>query len=213
MTIFDLSELSEAAAHIENAISWNDTDPQIVEYEDDDDDHYEEDVDWYAGDCDDELDDTEYTAGTPTDVGFTFAGGETEAASTNICIPHAEFPQGISVNDVSNESTPFLIGFDVLREHGLVIDYHYNRVSSHILKRDLPRALIPTGHLALEKLLSISEWGQHPVASQALSTRHWAYIQGHGRKERCHLSHPYFIFMTRSRNTSTDTLPRARTIC
>ena len=91
-----------------------------------------------------------------TDVGFTFAGDETEAASTNICIPHAEFPQGISVNDVSNESTPFLIGFDVLREHGLVIDYHYNRVSSHILKRYLPRAILPTGHLAVEMLLSIS---------------------------------------------------------
>ena len=37
-----------------------------------------------------------------TDVGFTFAGGETEAASTNIYIPHAEFPQGNSVNVVSN---------------------------------------------------------------------------------------------------------------
>ena len=42
-----------------------------------------------------------------TDVGFTFAGGATEAASTKICLPHAEFPQGISVNVVSNESTPF----------------------------------------------------------------------------------------------------------
>ena len=42
---FDLSELSEAASRIENAISWNDTDPQIVECEDDDDGHYEEDVD------------------------------------------------------------------------------------------------------------------------------------------------------------------------
>ena len=62
---FDLSELSEAVARIENAISWNDTDPQIVEYEDDDDDNCEEDVDWYTGD--DELDDTAYTAGTPTD--------------------------------------------------------------------------------------------------------------------------------------------------
>ena len=367
---FDLSELSEAAARIENAISWNDTDPQIVECEDDDDDHYEDDVDWYAGDCDDELDDTAYTAGTPTDdpelleqfdgnledadasasqeyasasrsfqetrellarvksargcfpvvgigafdglaqpstdqsrgkgkkgkkenpllrkvesrqawahlafcqnhrthvsslvlrcprsvrlrlvqlvldhitllvfvlvsaccgrqvghrasecpnkgkptalspgkravgtyalgcavfdsqcygatveeieqdpdeediedfvafsikslegfaildggatktvsgfmsvqavadryegstiettdVGFTFAGGETEAASTKICMPHAEFPHGISVNVVLNESTPFLIGLDVLREYGLVIDFHYNHV-------------------------------------------------------------------------------------
>ena len=29
--------------------------------------NYEQDVDWYAGDCDDELDDTACTAGTPTD--------------------------------------------------------------------------------------------------------------------------------------------------
>ena len=32
-----------------------------------------------------------------TDVGFTFAGGETEAANTKNCIPLAEFPQGILV--------------------------------------------------------------------------------------------------------------------
>ena len=87
-----------------------------------------------------------------TDVGFTFAGGETEAANTKICIPHAEFPQGISVNVVSNESTPFLIGSDVLREYGLVIDYYYNLVYSHILKRYFLCAILPTGHLALEML-------------------------------------------------------------
>ena len=52
---------------MKDAISWNDTDPQIVEYEDDDDDYSEEDVDWYTGDCDDELDETAYTAGTQTD--------------------------------------------------------------------------------------------------------------------------------------------------
>ena len=62
-----MSRLSEAASRIENAISWNDTDPQIVEYEDDDDDDYEEHVDWYTGDCDDELDETACTVGTPTD--------------------------------------------------------------------------------------------------------------------------------------------------
>ena len=39
-----LSGFSEAASRIESAFSWNDTDPQIVEYEDDDDDYYEEDV-------------------------------------------------------------------------------------------------------------------------------------------------------------------------
>ena len=51
---FDLSGLSEAASRIENLISWNDTDHQIIEYEDDDDEFYEDDVDWYTGDCDDE---------------------------------------------------------------------------------------------------------------------------------------------------------------
>ena len=92
-----------------------------------------------------------------TDVGFTFAGGETEVASTKLCIPHAELPQGISVNVVSNESTPFLIGLDVLREYGLVIDYHYNRIYSHIMKRYLPCAILSTGHLALEMLASNCE--------------------------------------------------------
>ena len=41
-----------------------------------------------------------------TDVGF-IAGGETEATSTNIWMPHTNFLQTISVIVVSNESTPF----------------------------------------------------------------------------------------------------------
>ena len=92
-----------------------------------------------------------------TDVGFTFAGGETEAPSTKIWVPHAEFPQGISVNVVPNESTPFLTGLDVLREYGVVIDYHHNRVHSHIMKSYLPCAILPTGHLAQEMMPSKRE--------------------------------------------------------
>ena len=61
------------------------------------------------------------------------------------------------MNVVSNEPTPFLIGLDVLRGFGLVIDHHYNRVYSHILKRYLPCPILPTGHLALEMLPSNSE--------------------------------------------------------
>ena len=63
---FDLSGLSEAASRIENAISWNDADQQINEYEADEDEYFEEDVDWYTGDCDGELDETAYTVGTRT---------------------------------------------------------------------------------------------------------------------------------------------------
>ena len=87
-----------------------------------------------------------------TDVGFTFAGGQTEAASAKICVPPAEFPQRISENVVSNGSTPFLIGLDVLR-----IDYHYNRVYSHILRRYLPCAVLPTTNHALEMMPRESE--------------------------------------------------------
>ena len=39
-----------------------------------------------------------------TDVGLTFAGGETEAASTKICIPHAEFPGECCVERISSVS-------------------------------------------------------------------------------------------------------------
>ena len=65
--IFDLSGHSEAGSRIENAVSCNDADQQINENEDDDDEYCEEDVDWHTGDCDDKLDETAYTVGTPTD--------------------------------------------------------------------------------------------------------------------------------------------------
>ena len=94
-----------------------------------------------------------------TDAGFTLAGDETEAAITNIWIPHPEFPKGISVNVVSNESTPCLIALDVIREYGLVIDDNFDRVCNHIMKRHFPCASLPTEHLALEMLRSNSEKG------------------------------------------------------
>ena len=96
------------------------------------------------------VDQYEDTTIETSDVGFTFAGGEKEAASTNIWIPHA-------VNFVSNESTPLLIGLDVILEYGLVIDYHHNRVYNHIMKRYFPCAIFLTWHLSLEMMPSKSE--------------------------------------------------------
>ena len=62
-----MSGLSEAASRIEHAISWNDVDQQIDEYGDDDDEYYEDDLEWSTGDCDDELEESACTAGPPTD--------------------------------------------------------------------------------------------------------------------------------------------------
>ena len=156
----------------------------------------------------------EGTTNETADVGFTFAGGETEAASTNMCVPHAELPQGISVNVVSNESTPFLFGLDVLREYGF-----FHR---------LPQQSCLQSHLeTLPSLCNSSDgtscFGKRCRATVNRDSTQWrvkpsrldtgACIQGQRRKERSHSSHPYFVFMTRSQNTSTDTLPQARVIC
>ena len=67
MDNFDLSGLSDAASRIEHAISWNDAEQQIDEDGDDDVVNYEENVDWYTGDCDGELEESPYKVGPPTD--------------------------------------------------------------------------------------------------------------------------------------------------
>ena len=132
------------------------------------------------------VDQCEDTTTETTDVGFTFAAGETEAASTKIWTPHAELPQGILMIVVSNESTTFFISLDVFLGYGLVIDYHYTHVYSHIF---LLCAIGATRHLALEMMLSKSEQGQRPASSHALSNRAGANNQWHKRKERFRLNH------------------------
>ena len=64
---FDLSRLSETASRIEHAISWNDVDQHIDEYGGDDEEYSEDDVAWHTGDDDDELEESAYTVGPPTD--------------------------------------------------------------------------------------------------------------------------------------------------
>ena len=141
-----------------------------------------------------------------TDVGLAFAGGETEAASKNIWIPDAEFPQGISLNVVSNESTPFLSGLDVIREHGFG---HRLPLQSclNIMKRDLPCAILPTGHLALEMMPRRSEKGERSESSHSLSTRCWGQQPKAQEKQRFHLNHPHFTLEKGSQNASTNTHP------
>ena len=108
-----------------------------------------------------------------TDVGFTFAGGETEAASTKICVPHGEFSQGTSgecrVKRVS--------------EYGLVTDFHHNRVYSHILKRYFPCAILSTGHLTVEMMPSKQRMGTAPsVESSPLDSALGPTFKGTGER-------------------------------
>ena len=96
------------------------------------------------------------TAIETTDVGFTLlAVKRIQQARTSGC----RIPSSLTeCRVVSNESTPFLTGLDVIREYGLVIDYHHNRVYSHIMKRCFPCAFLPTRHLALEMMPSKTKW-------------------------------------------------------
>ena len=63
----DLSGHSEAASHIGQTIPRNDAGQKIDECEDDDNECYEDDVEWHAGDCFDELDKSAGAVGLPPD--------------------------------------------------------------------------------------------------------------------------------------------------
>ena len=65
---FDLSGLSDAVSRIEHETSWNDVDQQIDECGYDDDEYEEDDVECHNGGDDDELEESAYTVGPPTDV-------------------------------------------------------------------------------------------------------------------------------------------------
>ena len=86
------------------------------------------------------------------DKTFIFAGGEHAKSMTRAWMPNEIFTDGIAVSTVACESTPLLIGTDMLRYYGLVLDYGYNTVYSHRLKRDVPCTRLPSGHLAISML-------------------------------------------------------------
>ena len=67
-----------------------------------------------------------------------FAGGEGSSSKVLAWMPNELFEDGIAINVVPCTSTPILIGLDVLRYYGLVLDYAHNTVYSHRLKRSVP---------------------------------------------------------------------------
>ena len=69
---------------------------RLLSMEDDGDEYCEEDVGWYIGDCDDELDETSYTVGTPTDdpeLLEQFDGNleDADASASSVCIGKSQF--------------------------------------------------------------------------------------------------------------------------
>ena len=75
-------------------------------------------------------------------VSFTFAGGEKAHSETRIWLP---LPGHI----VPSEVTPILLGLDMLREFGLVINADSAHCYSTKLRCRIPVTVLPSGHMAL----------------------------------------------------------------
>ena len=82
-------------------------------------------------------------------LGFSFAGGDRPDAPSRVTF---------NVKDLNNEpvsvyvldrKSPVLLGIDMLKKYGLVIDYEHNTVYSHRFQRAIPATVLPSGHLAL----------------------------------------------------------------
>ena len=83
-------------------------------------------------------------------VSFTFAGGEKAHSETRIWLPlpgtrHERF----AVHIVPSEVTPILLGLDMLREFGLVINADSEHCYSTKLRCRIPVTVLPSRHLAL----------------------------------------------------------------
>ena len=80
---------------------------------------------------------------------FTFAGGEQSSSKTRVWMPNDNLDEGIGIHVVPCTSTPLLLGTDMLRYYGLVLDYAHNTAYSYRLKRDIPVVILKSGHLAI----------------------------------------------------------------
>ena len=83
---------------------------------------------------------------------FLFGGGEVTASKVKAWVPHDVFVEGLGVHVVPTTATPVLIGTDMLRRYGLVLDYHNDTVFRHPLQCMLPAERLPSGHLAVQLL-------------------------------------------------------------
>ena len=83
-------------------------------------------------------------------VSFTFAGGEKAHSETRIWLPlPGTRHECFAVHVVPSEVTPILLGLDMLREFGVVINADSAHCCSTKLRCRIPVTVLPSGHLAL----------------------------------------------------------------
>ena len=82
-------------------------------------------------------------------VSFTFAGGEKAHSETPDLVAASRWHELFAVHIVPSEVTPILLGLDMLREFGLVINADSANCYSTKLRCRIPVTVLPSGHLAL----------------------------------------------------------------
>ena len=83
---------------------------------------------------------------------FIFAGRGKASCKVRAWMPNELFEDGIAVNVVPCTSTPILIGLDMLRYYGPVLDYAHNTVYSHRLQGNIPCIVLTSGRLGLSMM-------------------------------------------------------------
>ncbi|CAK0814933.1 unnamed protein product, partial [Prorocentrum cordatum] len=82
-------------------------------------------------------------------LGFSFAGGDRADAPSRVTFNVKVLnDEAVSIYVLDRQS-PVLLGIDMLKKYGLVIDYFHNTVYSRRFKREIPTRVLPPGHLAL----------------------------------------------------------------
>ena len=81
---------------------------------------------------------------------YSFAGGEAGQQAVAFDYPcEALAGSPVRVGTILNDVTPVLIGTDVLRQYGMVLDFSCDRVWSKTLDREIPVVVFPNGHLGM----------------------------------------------------------------
>ena len=88
----------------------------------------------------------------PGNRNFIFGGGDRATSKIKAVVPNDGLTNGLGIHVADNINTPLPLGCDVLREYGLVLDYHHNTVYNHILERYIPCKVLSSGHLGLRMI-------------------------------------------------------------
>jgi hypothetical protein len=99
------------------------------------------------------------TVDSQAQLGFSFAGGDRADAPARVALQVDSLDKNPVSIYVLDRPSPILLGIDMLKRYGLVIDYQNDTVYSRVLGRELETKVLASGHLVLNLMPGLSEPG------------------------------------------------------